>query len=181
MPDALAAMPINFTQLKQASSSPTASRKVCREGGTAHCSKRLQIVRQQLHDRLSVAWMSPAIAVDAADQHLTVMVDFHERTIAVEAHLNTYSLQKKPGRLMPGLLPLFREGEMMMAGKPSPRPNYHLERINQPVQAEAPARGGTGASRFHWGAEPGFRRLAEPRDGQGKPSLPIYIYQPHEG
>ena len=26
------------------------------------------------------------------------------------------------------------------------------------------------------GGEPGFRRLAEPRDGQGKPSLPIYIY-----
>jgi hypothetical protein len=32
---------------------------------------------QQLHDGLSVAWMSPAIAVDAADQHLTVMVDLH--------------------------------------------------------------------------------------------------------
>jgi hypothetical protein len=28
------------------------------------CSKRLQIVRQQLHEGLSVAWMSPAIAVD---------------------------------------------------------------------------------------------------------------------
>jgi len=54
-----------------------ASRKVCREGGTAHGSKRLQILGQQLHEGLSVAWMSPAIAVDAADQHLTVMVDLH--------------------------------------------------------------------------------------------------------
>jgi hypothetical protein len=47
---------------------------------------------------------------------------------------------------------------------------------------QKPRHGGEpGLLRFHWGAEPGFRRLAEPRDGQGKPSLPIYIYQPHEG
>jgi hypothetical protein len=42
---------------------------------------------------------------------------------------------------------------------------------------QKPRHGGEpGLLRFHWGAEPGFRRLAEPRDGQGKPSLPIYIY-----
>jgi hypothetical protein len=64
---------------------------MCREDGTAHCSKRLQIVREQFHDELFVSWMTPPIAVDAADQHLTVMVDFHERTIAVGAHLTAYT------------------------------------------------------------------------------------------
>jgi hypothetical protein len=48
-----------------------------KEDGTAHCSKRLQIVREQFHDELFVSWMTPPIAVDAADQHLTVMVDLH--------------------------------------------------------------------------------------------------------
>jgi hypothetical protein len=69
----------------------------------------------------------------------------------------------------------------MMAGKPSPRRNYHQTRINQPVQAEAPARGEPGLLGSIGGRNLGSVGLAEPRDGQGKPSLPIYIYQPHEG
>jgi hypothetical protein len=39
--------------------------------------QRFEIGFQKLHDELVVAGMTPAIAVDAADQHLTVMVDFH--------------------------------------------------------------------------------------------------------
>jgi hypothetical protein len=54
--------------------------------------QRFQIFRQQFHDELVVAWMTPAFTIEATDYHLTVMVDFHERTIAVGAHLNTYSL-----------------------------------------------------------------------------------------
>jgi hypothetical protein len=35
----------------------------------------------------------------------------------------------------------------MMAGKPSPAPNYHLARINQPWALRSPGTCGTGASR----------------------------------
>ena len=40
-------------------------------------SQRFQVAFHKLHDEFVVAGMTPAIAVDAADQHLTVMVDFH--------------------------------------------------------------------------------------------------------
>jgi hypothetical protein len=59
-----------------------------------------------------------------------------------------------------------------MAGKPSPLSDYHPDRINQPVQAEAPARGETGASRVPLGGNLGSV-ASEPRDGEGEPSLPI--------
>jgi hypothetical protein len=58
--------------------------------------------------------------------------------------------RKSPGRWMPGLLPSSR-GERVMAGKLSPLSDYHPDRINQPVQAEAPAREKTGASRVPLG------------------------------
>jgi hypothetical protein len=54
------------------------------------CPKRLQIVGQQLHDKLFVAGMTPAIAIEATDQHFTVMVDFYKRPIAAGPHLGTY-------------------------------------------------------------------------------------------
>jgi hypothetical protein len=34
--------------------------------------------------------MTPAIAIEATDQHFTVMVDFYKRPIAAGAHLGTY-------------------------------------------------------------------------------------------
>ena len=37
----------------------------------------LKIALNQLHDELIVAGVTPAIAVDAADQHLTIVIDFH--------------------------------------------------------------------------------------------------------
>jgi hypothetical protein len=39
--------------------------------------QRFKIVWQQFHDAFLVAGTTPAIAVDAADQHLTVVVDPH--------------------------------------------------------------------------------------------------------
>ena len=41
-------------------------------------------------------------------------------------------LKEEARTVMPGLLPLVQKGEMMMAGEPSPRSNYHLTQINQP-------------------------------------------------
>ena len=40
-------------------------------------SQRFQVAVHQLHDELVVAGVTPAIAVDAADQHLTIVIDFH--------------------------------------------------------------------------------------------------------
>jgi hypothetical protein len=40
-------------------------------------SERFQVAFHKLHDEFVVAWMTPAIALDATDQHLTVMIDFH--------------------------------------------------------------------------------------------------------
>ena len=41
------------------------------------CSQRLKIVFLQFHSELLVAGVTPAIAVDAADQLLTVIIDPH--------------------------------------------------------------------------------------------------------
>jgi hypothetical protein len=41
----------------------------------SHPSQRLKIALHQLHD--VVAGVTPAIAFDAADQHLTIVIDFH--------------------------------------------------------------------------------------------------------
>jgi hypothetical protein len=43
----------------------------------SHPSQRLKIALHQLHDELIVAGVTPAIAFDAADQHLTIVIDFH--------------------------------------------------------------------------------------------------------
>jgi hypothetical protein len=43
----------------------------------SHPSQRLQIAFHKLHDEFVVAGMAPAIAVDATDQHLTIVIDFH--------------------------------------------------------------------------------------------------------
>jgi hypothetical protein len=40
-------------------------------------SEHFQIAFHKLHDQLLVVGMTPAIAVNAADQHLTVVIDFH--------------------------------------------------------------------------------------------------------
>ena len=40
-------------------------------------SQGFQIAFHKLHDEFLVAGVPPAIAVDAADQHLTIMIDFH--------------------------------------------------------------------------------------------------------
>jgi hypothetical protein len=40
-------------------------------------SQGFQIAFHKLHDEFFVAGVPPAIAVDAADQHLTIMIDFH--------------------------------------------------------------------------------------------------------
>jgi hypothetical protein len=40
-------------------------------------SQRFQVAVYQLHDELIVARVTPAIAVDAADQDFTVVIDFH--------------------------------------------------------------------------------------------------------
>jgi hypothetical protein len=50
-------------------------------------SQRFKIVLQHFHNELLVAGVSPAIAVDAADQHLAVVIDFHKRAIAVATGL----------------------------------------------------------------------------------------------
>jgi hypothetical protein len=36
-----------------------------------------QVAFHKLHDEFVVAGMTPAIAVDATDQHLTIVIDFH--------------------------------------------------------------------------------------------------------
>ena len=40
-------------------------------------SQRFQVAFHKLHDEFVVAGVTPAIAVDAADQHLTIVIDFH--------------------------------------------------------------------------------------------------------
>jgi hypothetical protein len=40
-------------------------------------SQRFEIVRHKFHDELFVSWMTPPIAVEAIDERLTVMVNFH--------------------------------------------------------------------------------------------------------
>ena len=50
-------------------------------------SQRFQVAVHQLHDQLIVAWVAPAIAVDATDQHLTIVIDFHQLAAAVGADL----------------------------------------------------------------------------------------------
>ena len=50
-------------------------------------SQRFQIAFHKLHDELVVAGVTPAIAVDAADQHLTIVIDFHQLAVAVGADL----------------------------------------------------------------------------------------------
>ena len=54
-------------------------------------SQRFKIVFQHFHDELFVARVTPAIAVDAADQHFTVVVDPDQRAIAVAAGLIAHS------------------------------------------------------------------------------------------
>jgi hypothetical protein len=43
---------------------------------SAFC-QRFQVAVHQLHDEFIVAGMTPAIAVNAADEHLTIVIDFH--------------------------------------------------------------------------------------------------------
>jgi hypothetical protein len=43
----------------------------------SHPPQCFQIAFHKLHDELIVAGVTPAIAVNAADQHLTVVIDFH--------------------------------------------------------------------------------------------------------
>ena len=50
-------------------------------------SERFQIAFHKLHDELVVAGVTPAIAVNAADQHLTIVIDFHQWAVAVGADL----------------------------------------------------------------------------------------------
>ena len=40
-------------------------------------SQRFQVAFHKLHDEFVVAGVTPAIAVDAADQHFPVMIDAH--------------------------------------------------------------------------------------------------------
>jgi len=48
-------------------------------------SQRFEIILQQLHCEFLVAEMAPAIALDAADQHLTIVVNLREWAAAVAA------------------------------------------------------------------------------------------------
>jgi hypothetical protein len=43
----------------------------------ASASQRFEVLFHQLHDERFVVGVTPTIAVDATDQHLTVVVDFH--------------------------------------------------------------------------------------------------------
>jgi hypothetical protein len=61
-------------------------------------SQRVKIVLQHFHGELLVAWVTPAIAVDAANQHLTVVVDSYWRVIAVRADFIAYRLYSARGR-----------------------------------------------------------------------------------
>ena len=68
----------------------------------------------------------------------------------------------------PGPLPLTIRREVM-AGKPSPTPSYHLERIKQPDIEEAPEKGGL--------ANRGFRGLGPCVEGYGLHAA--IVLQPH--
>jgi hypothetical protein len=48
-------------------------------------AERVKVGFQQFHDERLVARATPAIALNAADQYLTVIVDFSERALAVGA------------------------------------------------------------------------------------------------
>jgi|SoiMethySBSTD1v2_1073268.scaffolds.fasta_scaffold2366418_1 hypothetical protein len=60
------------------------SLRLASDGSAAEC---LQIVREQFHDELFIAWVTPAIAIDSTDQRLTVVVDFYNGAIAVGGHI----------------------------------------------------------------------------------------------
>jgi hypothetical protein len=52
-----------------------------------HRSQRLEILVRQLHKEALAALPAPAIALDAADEPLAVVIDLDERAIAAEAYI----------------------------------------------------------------------------------------------
>jgi hypothetical protein len=46
--------------------------------GVSYC---LEVIFQQFHDERLIARVTPAIAINAADQRLSAVVDFDERTL----------------------------------------------------------------------------------------------------
>jgi hypothetical protein len=53
--------------------------------GFASLSYCLKVIFQQFHDELLIARATPAIAINAADQRLSVIVDCDERALAMRA------------------------------------------------------------------------------------------------
>ena len=54
-------------------------------GETAQLSQRLVVLVYELHDKVFVIWLAPTIAINAACQHLVVVVDLSKRSLAIGA------------------------------------------------------------------------------------------------